>query len=237
VRPARAKRLLDISIALSLLFALLPVLVVLALAIKLDSRGPIFYRSRRAGVGGGEFAMLKFRKMNKHATGPPLTAAMDERFTRLGSFLARTKLDELPQLWNVIRGDMSLVGPRPEDPNFVRLHPRGYAEILQIQPGVTGLSQLVYVKERDFLNGPNPVQHYVEFLLPQKMAIDRFYVAHRSTILDVRILFWTLAAMFGVEVRLHRVGSRVTIRRRSDDGEGAAPVMVDVSVSPEEVTA
>lgn len=209
------KRLLDILIAGTLLVALMPLALLLTLAIKLGSRGSVFYRCRRVGLGGREFAMLKFRKMRHNAVGPPLTCSRDERFTRLGWFLARTKLDELPQLWNVIRGDMSLVGPRPEDPSFIALYSLEYTKILQARPGITGLSQLAFAREGRLLVGPDRVQRYIECLLPQKAALDQLYVAHRSTSMDLRILIWTVVTvLFGIEVSVDRRSGRLSVRRR-----------------------
>src|SRR5205823_1367512 len=123
-----------------------------ALAIRLESRGSVLYRCRRVGQGGHEFSMLKFRKMQRDAAGGPLTAADDERFTRIGKLLAKTKLDEVPQLWNVLRGTMSLVGPRPEDPSFVSMLVSEYEQILRIKPGITGLSQLAFARETEILD-------------------------------------------------------------------------------------
>ena len=209
-----AKRLVDLVIAVPVFVALIPLLIVLAILIKLDSRGPILYRCARVGLKGREFSMFKFRKMHRDAAGLALTSASDERFTRFGRFLARRKLDELPQLWNVICGDMSLVGSRPEDPSFVALHPQQYAEILRARPGITGLSQLAFAREGNLLDGPDPLGRYVESLLPQKIAIDRLYVASRSISMDLRILAWTVAAVFGTEVAVNRRTGRLTIRRR-----------------------
>jgi len=216
------KRLFEAVIAFFLLLALAPVMVLLTLAIKLDTRGPVFYRARRVGLGGREFAMLKFRKMHDNAAGPLLTCAADERFTRVGSFLARTKLDELPQLWNVIRGDMSLVGPRPEDPSFVALHPHHFGEIMRAKPGMTGLSQLAFAREGRLLDAPDRVDRYLESLLPQKIAIDRLYVAHRSMTMDLRILAWTAITLFsGIEVSVDRRSGRLSSRRRPDAGSAS----------------
>lgn len=224
-----AKRLLDILIALPLLVAFTPLMLVLALAIKLGSRGSVFYRCRRVGLGGREFAMLKFRKMRHDAAGPAVTCARDERFTRLGSLLARTKLDELPQLWNVIRGDMSLVGPRPEDPSFIALYSRGYADILRARPGITGLSQLAFAREGRLLEGPDPLRRYVERLLPQKVAIDQLYVAHSSTSMDLRILVWTVVTvLFGIEVSVDRGSGKLAARRRRLHADPAPTVPEDV---------
>ena len=124
--------------------------------------------------------MLKFRKMHPGATGAPLTAAQDERFTRVGRLLSKTKLDELPQLWHVLRGEMSLIGPRPEDPTFVALHADEYEDILAVRPGISGLSQLAFADERRILSREDPMSHYVERLLPQKCAIDRLYASQAA---------------------------------------------------------
>ena len=124
------KRLTDIIGAGLLLLVLSPLIVACVLAIKLETRGPVFYRARRVGRHGRELKMLKFRKMHVDAAGPALTAPDDDRFTRVGRILSATKLDELPQLLNVLKGEMSLVGPRPEDPSFVGFHQADYEQIL-----------------------------------------------------------------------------------------------------------
>jgi lipopolysaccharide/colanic/teichoic acid biosynthesis glycosyltransferase len=229
-RGLEAKRLIDIVIAIILLVAFAPLLVGLALAIKLGSRGSVLYRCRRVGLGGREFAMLKLRKMRHDAAGPPLTCAHDERFTRVGSFLARRKLDELPQLWNVVRGDMSLVGPRPEDPSFIALCPHEYAEILRARPGITGLSQLAFAREGRLLDGPDPLRRYVKRLLPQKITLDQLYVARRSTVMDLRILAWTVVTvMCGIEVSVDRGGGELSARRRSLHADPVRPLPEDVT--------
>jgi lipopolysaccharide/colanic/teichoic acid biosynthesis glycosyltransferase len=226
---AAAKRGADIVAAAALLtiFAL-PIAVIVAL-IRLDSPGPGFYRSRRIGFRGRPFDMLKFRKMRDDAAGPALTAKADERFTRLGSFLASSKLDELPQLWNVLKGEMSLVGPRPEDPSFVEERAKAYAPILEVRPGVTGLSQLAFAKESEILDPDDSVGHYVSRILPQKMAMDQLYAERRSLAMDARILFWTVAAvLFRRAVAVHRATGRMNVRRRrmSREPVGLQPVFV-----------
>ena len=129
----------------------------IALAIKLDSRGPVFYRVRRVGFRGNPLHMLKFRKMHDDAAGGPLTAGGDPRLTRVGAVLTRCRLDELPQLWDVFRGRMSVVGPRPEDPRFVDLHGDAYEHILSVRPGITGLSQLAFAEEANILEAQDIV--------------------------------------------------------------------------------
>lgn len=232
-RGSLLKRLFDVVIGVSLLIALAPLMAMLAIAIKLESKGPIFHRCRRVGLRGRTFAMLKFRKMRHDAAGSALTGAGDERFTRIGSFLARTKFDELPQLWNVIRGEMSLVGPRPEDASFVAFYPHCYAEILQAKPGITGLTQLAFAGEGRLLDAADdPTKRYVECLLPQKIAIDQLYVGHRSTRMDLRILFWTVVVPLGIEVSVNRRTGRMSIRRRAH--LGAATPVHDVGTTSSE---
>jgi lipopolysaccharide/colanic/teichoic acid biosynthesis glycosyltransferase len=211
------KRILDFTTSLALLVGFAPLLCLLALGVALDSRGPVFYRCRRVGRYGREFAMLKFRKMHDGASGPALTSARDERFTRFGAVLARTKLDELPQLWNVLRGDMSLVGPRPEDPSFVAFDPAGFSQVLRVRPGVTGLSQLAFAQEGRLLGGADRLDLYVRHLLPQKISIDRLYATRRSMKMDLRILAWTLpTVLLGVDVAVNRRSGALSVRRRAE---------------------
>jgi lipopolysaccharide/colanic/teichoic acid biosynthesis glycosyltransferase len=207
------KRTLDVVFAATLLVLASPLIAVLALAIKLDSPGPVFYRCLRVGRRGRALHMLKFRKMRADASGPALTAPDDARFTRLGQFLARTKLDELPQLWNVLTGEMSLVGPRPEDPAFVELNQNTYSTILEVRPGITGLSQLAFASESDVLDPDDRLGHYVARILPQKIGMDLLYASRRSLGMDLRILWWTLRAVVGGrDVAVHRETGRLTRR-------------------------
>jgi lipopolysaccharide/colanic/teichoic acid biosynthesis glycosyltransferase len=207
-------RLLDTAIAAMALVVLSPLIVLVALAVRLDSRGPVFFRCERMGRGGRPFAMLKFRKMrNGVCDGTPLTAVNDDRLTRIGGLLAKTKLDEIPQLWNVLRGEMSLVGPRPEDPAFVRLHAEQYAPILRGRPGITGLSQLAFAKEAEILADTDRLNDYVDRILPQKIRLDRLYLEKRSLRMDLRILAWTLAAIgLRKDAAVHRSTGRLTLR-------------------------
>jgi lipopolysaccharide/colanic/teichoic acid biosynthesis glycosyltransferase len=209
-----AKRALDLVLALVLLVLTAPLFAVVALVIKIDSRGPVFYRCRRVGFRGREIAMLKFRKMHDGATGPALTAAEDDRFTDFGRFLARSKLDELPQLWNVLKGEMSFVGPRPEDMTFVAEHPEGYARILQVKPGMTGLCQLAFANEAAILDDGDRVGDYVSRVLPQKIALDTLYASRRSLYLDVRILLWTAVVVLAHwNLSVDWTSTRLSIRR------------------------
>ena len=225
------KRAIDVVIAGAILLLTAPITVILAWAIKIESAGPAFYRARRVGLNGRELRMLKFRKMYDGAAGPALTSPDDERFTRLGTFLARTKLDELPQLWNVLTGEMSLVGPRPEDPAFVELNQEAFEPILAVRPGVTGLSQLAFARESDVLDAENRMRHYVRQILPQKIGIDQVYAGRRTVGMDLKILWWTaVAVVFGREVAVHRDTGRLNLRAprgprepRSGDGLELSP--------------
>lgn len=210
-----AKRVVDFALAAALLLVLLPVIVVVSVAIKFGSRGPLFFRCRRVGLGGEELRVLKFRKMRHGLSGAPLTASDDDRLTRVGRFLAKSKSDEIPQLWNVLAGGMSLVGPRPEDPQFVVLQPEAYSAILTVKPGITGLSQLAFVKESEILDPADRVGDYVERLLPQKAALDRLYAQRRSMQMDLRILVWTaVAVLLRRDVAVHRSTGALSLRRR-----------------------
>jgi lipopolysaccharide/colanic/teichoic acid biosynthesis glycosyltransferase len=210
-----AKRAFDATLAGVLLLVTAPLVAVVALAVKLEDGGPVFYRCRRLGEGGRELWMLKFRKMRHDADGPPLTSADDARFTRVGRFLAASKLDEVPQLWNVLRGEMSLVGPRPEDPAFVAMHPDDFAAIVGVKPGVTGLCQLAFAKEGRILDAKDRVRDYAERLLPQKIAIDLLYARRRTFLFDAKILAWTaIAVLLRKDVAVHRGTGQLTLRRR-----------------------
>ena len=186
-------RIADCVILLLLLPVLLPVGLLIAAVVFADSPGSVFYRATRIGLNGHPFQMLKFRTMKSGSKGPGLSTSFDPRFTPVGRFLARYRLDEVPQFWNVIKGDMRVVGPRPEDPDFVQQHRREYDEILKVAPGITGLTQLVHFL--DDLDTHNPLAHY-ETILPGKISLDVRYVRTQSFAGDVVILLRTLLIPF-----------------------------------------
>jgi lipopolysaccharide/colanic/teichoic acid biosynthesis glycosyltransferase len=202
-----AERAFDLALALLLLPIVVCVGVVIAVAIYLDSPGPVIYRSPRVGRDGRLFAMLKFRKMRRDAAGHPLTLEGDERFTPIGRFLAATRLDELPQIYNVLRGQMRFVGPRPELECFVRQFPEQYAEIVSITPGVTGRTQLLFADEKHLLEGIDPAAAYCQRVLPLKIELDLGYVRTRSLRGDLEILAGTLALPIVRLARRMRQGS------------------------------
>jgi lipopolysaccharide/colanic/teichoic acid biosynthesis glycosyltransferase len=210
-----AMRALDVVVAAFLLLILLPLLVVTLIAVCLESPGPPFFRCERVGYRGRRLRMLKVRKMCHHAHCHPLTTDQDVRFTRIGGLLSKLKIDEIPQLLHVVRGDMSLVGPRPEAPEFVSLHLEDYSEILSVRPGISGLSQIAFVDERRILDPDDPVEHYVSRILPQKIGLDRMYARQRSLSFNLRILLWTAAAVvLRRQVAVHRDSGKMNLRKR-----------------------
>ncbi|MGH2856638.1 MAG: sugar transferase [Solirubrobacteraceae bacterium] len=212
---ATAKRTFDMGVAIIALTLLSVPMTLIALAVKLDSRGPVFYRVRRTGYRGRPLLMLKFRKMHHNASGISLTASEDPRLTRVGALLTRTRLDELPQFWDVLRGRMSIVGPRPEAPEFVRLHSDAYHRILSVRPGITGLSQLAFAAEREILDQDDLVGDYVTRILPQKVNLDVLYARAYAVRSDLAVLAWTAAAVvLGKDVAVNRRTGRLTLRRR-----------------------
>lgn len=190
------KRLFDLMIAMLALLVLLPLLLVIAVAIWLETRSPVLFRQSRIGKDLRPFALLKFRSMVVDHDGPSITASGDTRTTRVGRVLRATKLDELPQLLNVIRGDMSLVGPRPELPEFVALYEDAFRRITVVRPGITGKASLRYADEASYLAGVTDAEReYTEVLLPDKLAIEEEYIREQSLWGDIKILART-AAMF-----------------------------------------
>lgn len=188
------KRTIDLVLSLVALVLFLPVLLLVAIAIKLDSRGSVFYSQVRVGRRGRPFKIIKFRSMAADAArvGPPLTGKADPRVTRVGRFLRLLRVDELPQLLNVLRGDMSLVGPRPEIPSIVEQYSAEHREILQVRPGITGPTQLAWMNESElFPAGVNPVNHYTSEFLQGKLSSDLEYVHTRSLRNDLRYLIQT----------------------------------------------
>jgi len=194
------KRAFDIAASAAGLALLSPLLVAIAVAVRLDSPGPVLYRGRRMGRYGREFYIWKFRTMVTGAdrAGPGITVADDSRVTRVGRLLRRTKLDELPQLVNVLRGEMSIVGPRPEDPRYVALYtPEQRAQILSIRPGLTSPASVRFRDEEAALSGADWETAYVQQIMPAKLALDLEYVQNASLLRDVGLIVRTVAAMWG----------------------------------------
>ena len=226
MREPRLKRPFDIVVAGLGIAVLSPLVGAIAAAIKLDSPGPVMYRATRSGRDGHPFTMYKFRTMQERrdAHGPKITTHADHRVTRVGRLLRPSRLDELPQLWNVLRGDMSLVGPRPEDPHYVELYSPDDRLVLSARPGVTSLAALLYRDEERLLIGDGWERVYVEQVMPAKLAIDRAYVERQSVWLDLKILVATALAPFRLEglVDLQREVDALH-RDRRDRGQEATP--------------
>ncbi|MBP9081252.1 MAG: sugar transferase, partial [Flavobacteriales bacterium] len=185
------KRGFDILFALVVLVLLLPVLLVFAMAVALTSPGGAFFRQVRVGRAGREFRLLKFRSMrpDSEAQGQLTIGGRDPRITGVGYFLRKTKLDELPQLWNVLAGDMSVVGPRPEVPKYVALYTAEQRAVLSVRPGITGMASINYIDENELLaRALDPEKAYVEEVLPAKLTLDLHYVRERDFLLDLRII-------------------------------------------------
>ena len=176
------------------LVSLSPVLLVVALLIRAKMPdGPVLFRQVRIGKDGKPFSLVKFRTMEKNQTGDTVTVAGDPRVTPLGAKLRRFKLDELPELWNVLIGDMSFVGPRPDVPGYADALKGEDREILQLRPGITGPATLKYRNEEELLAGvDDPVRYNDEVLFPDKVRLNRLYLHHQSLGLDLRILWATV---------------------------------------------
>ena len=190
-----AKRTFDLGGAMIALLLLSPFFLFASLLAKLQSRGPVFYKAKRVGKDEVLFEMYKFRTMivNADTLGGSLTTYRDTRITSIGRFLRWTKLDELPNLINVIKGEMSLIGPRPEAPDYVKHYTEIQKQVLQVKPGMTGPSQLANRNEEQKLKGQSDAEHYyITELMPKKLALDLHYVATRSIASDIGWLLKTL---------------------------------------------
>lgn len=189
------KRAFDFGVALGGLVVLSPLLAVAAGLVRLSSPGPALYRGVRVGRDGRTFHILKLRTMRTGAdtAGPAVTTAADARVTPVGRFLRRTKFDEVPQLVNVLRGEMSLVGPRPEHPDFVKHYSEDQRRVLSVRPGLTSPAALAYIREEEMLADADPVAQYVTTIMPRKLALDLDYIRDATFGGDLKIMGRTLA--------------------------------------------
>jgi lipopolysaccharide/colanic/teichoic acid biosynthesis glycosyltransferase len=190
-RHVPGKRAFDVAVSSAAVVLLLPILLVIGVAIKLDSPGPVLFRQQRVSRGGRLFRLLKFRTMVVDADrlAPNVSASGDPRVTRVGGFLRRSYLDELPQLFNVLRGDMSLVGPRPETPEFVALFTPDERRVLTVQPGLAGPSTLAFMDEAELLAAADdPVAFYTTRVLHDRVQADLTYLERGSIGYDIRLL-------------------------------------------------
>jgi lipopolysaccharide/colanic/teichoic acid biosynthesis glycosyltransferase len=197
-----AKRVFDLIVAAAALLLLTPVLLVVALAIKLDSRGPVFFRQERVGRYGVPFRIHKFRTMRAAPTAAPgllITVGADPRITRVGAWLRRHRVDELPQLLDVLQGTMSVVGPRPEVPRYVAHYPPALRErALAVRPGITDPASLEFLDEATLLaQAADPEREYIQAILPRKVEQAARYAEQASLASDVAVLWRTLAVLLG----------------------------------------
>jgi lipopolysaccharide/colanic/teichoic acid biosynthesis glycosyltransferase len=194
----RAKRLFDVGATIAGLFVLWPVLLIVALLIKLDDGGSVFFRQERVGRAGRRFRVWKFRTMIPDAErrGGTLTVGDDPRTTRVGRWLRRSKVDELPQLFNVLAGDMSLVGPRPEVPRYVARYSADQRRVLDLVPGITDPASIAYSRESELLaRAPDPERYYVTAVMPDKIRINLTYAARATRWTDVKVVLETLGQL------------------------------------------
>jgi lipopolysaccharide/colanic/teichoic acid biosynthesis glycosyltransferase len=205
---SKLKRAIDVAVSGVALVVLSPLFVVIGLAIILDSGFPVFYFQERVGRGFRRFRISKFRSMKADHSGSKITVGGDSRVTRIGKILRATKMDELPQFWNVVAGDMSLVGPRPEIPDYVEMCRPRYERILTVRPGITDLASVRFRdEERVLAEVANPMEHYAREILPRKLDLAEEYVRRHSLTLDASILLRTAVAVFRGARKTHRAQS------------------------------
>lgn len=188
-------RFFDLIISLSLIIILFPFFVVIAIIVKISSNGPVFFLQKRVGLNNVDFTLFKFRTMylDSDKTSLLTIGGKDKRITAIGYFLRNYKIDELPQLINVLIGQMSLVGPRPEVRKYVEMYNEYQKEVLSIKPGITDWASIIFRNENELLEkSPNPELHYIEIILPQKIQLNNIYVKRKSLIEYFKILFVTI---------------------------------------------
>lgn len=188
------KRIFDIISSLFGLILLLPFMIIIAILIKLDSKGPIFFKQVRVTKNGREFKIFKYRTMRVGSDKfSQITVGKDSRITKVGDFLRKYKLDEIPQLINVLIGDMSLVGPRPEVPKYVALYTEEQREILKVRAGITDYASIEFSNENDILaNEADPEKAYIEKIMPRKIELNKKYLSEISVMTDIKIILLTI---------------------------------------------
>jgi len=192
------KRVFDFISSLSALVFLSPFLLIVSILIKLDSKGPIFFRQKRIGKDGRIFRIYKFRTMvqNAEKIGDKITKGNDPRITKIGKILRRYEIDEIPTLINVLKGEMSIVGPRPEIPKFLQYYSGKYRKILSVRPGMTDLGTLKFRDEAKYLKNGNAEETYIKRILPKKLNLYLEYVNNMGFIYDLKIIFKTFSLIF-----------------------------------------
>ena len=189
------KRIFDFIVSLFGVIIISPILLIVAIAIKIDSKGNVLFLQKRVGKKGKPFYIYKFRTMVTDAEklGKQITVGKDNRITKVGDFLRRYKIDELPQLFNVIKGDMSLVGPRPEVPRYVELYTEEERMVLEVRPGITDLASLRYKDENDILGKvENPEEYYINVIMKDKLKLNLEYIEKSNILFDISLIFKTI---------------------------------------------
>ena len=190
------KRLFDIVCSFFGLVILSPLFIFLSLWVGLSSRGGVFYKQRRVGLNGRDFTLYKFRSMavGSDKKGLLTVGGKDSRVTKAGYFIRKYKLDELPQLFNVLKGDMSFVGPRPEVRKYVDMYSEEQKRVLSVRPGITDIASMKYRNENDILaKAENPEQYYIDVIMPDKLALNLEYIDTRNFFRDIKLIFRTIA--------------------------------------------
>ncbi|MGO5115137.1 sugar transferase [Candidatus Avoscillospira sp. LCP25S3_F1] len=192
----RRKRIFDIVGAFCGLLVLSPIFLLAALAVRLSSPGEVFFRQERMGLGGKPFVIYKFRTMRKDNAGLKITTSGDSRITPVGRILRKSKLDELPQLFNVLKGDMSFVGPRPEVKEYTDLYTEEERQVFLVRPGITGVASIRYRNENDVLAAStDPNWTYIHEIMPEKLRLDLTYIPKASVWYDIQLIFETFAVI------------------------------------------
>lgn len=195
------KRALDILLASAILLFVSPLLALVSLLVLMESGSPILFKQERVGIGIRRFRILKFRTMYNNVHGPKITIGGDKRVTEVGRFLRATKIDELPQFFNVLSGDMSIVGPRPEVPEFVEMFKDRYRRVLSVRPGITDIASVIFRDEEKILSeSKDPLLEYRERILPLKLELAEIYIGARGFFLDLGIIVATAMSIVNREL-------------------------------------
>lgn len=198
------KRIFDFTISLLGLLVLLPIFIIISLFIKISSKGPIFFKQVRITQNGKEFYIYKFRTMYvNNDNQSQLTIGADKRITGIGKILRKFKIDELPQLINVINGEMSLVGPRPEVPKYVKYYTESQREILKVKAGITDYASIYFSNENEILgNVEDPEKYYIEKIIPLKIKLNKKYINEANLLTDIKIIMMTILKICGYNYKL-----------------------------------
>lgn len=197
------KRSFDLIFSFAGFIILFPVFFIICFIIKITSKGPILFKQTRVGKNSKKFRIFKFRTMyiNAEKSGQLTVGMRDSRITPIGYYLRKSKLDELPQLINIILGEMSFVGPRPEVPKYVSKYNNEQTKVLNVRPGITDLASLEYIDENNLLaNTDNPEKLYIEHIMPAKLDLNMQYIENQSLLLDLKLIFLTIFKIIGVKI-------------------------------------